>query len=204
MNMSNMSNMNNMMDNNNMMGNPMMGMMGNQMNPMMGNPMMGNPMMGNQMNPMMGNPMMGNQMNPMMGNPMMGNQMNPMMGMMGNPMMAMMNNPMMAMMSNQMMMGNMGNNSMTGLNIDSQDPNAWNIIFEKKNGAQTMTIKATPDEKVQSLINKYKIKAGIKDNEEIKFIFNGKSLNFGLTLSQSGLQNASKITVLTVGDVEGA
>ena len=172
-----MDNMNSMMNNMNGM-NPMMNNM-NGMNPMMNNM--------NGMNQMMNNM---NGMNPMM-NQMMMNQM--------------MNNPMFMSMMNQMMMNQMMmNNQMTGMNIDSQDPNAWNIIFEKKNGAQNVTIKAKSDDLVKSIINKYKIKENINNDEEIKFIFNGKSLNFDLSLSQAGLQNLSRITVLTTGDVEGA
>ena len=164
--------------------NPMM----NDMNGMMGNPMMGNPMMGN---PMMGNPMMGNPMmvNPMMGNPMMGN------GMMGNPMMGngMMGNPMMG----NGMMGNAPNMSIG-------DSSGWNLIFEEKSGNSRINIRINSDKTVQEAINLYKIKANIENNNNIKFIFNGKTLATQLSLSQAGLQDNSIITVIGLKNVEGA
>ena len=139
-----------------------------------------------------------NQMNPMMMNNM---NMNPMM-------MQMMNNPMMMQMmmgNNNMGMGNMGNmQNMGNVNMDSQDPNAWNLIFEKKNGGQTINIRISSDSKVVTAINTYKLKANMTNEDDAKFIFNGKQLNYDLTLAESGLMNGSKITVISIKDVEGA
>ena len=165
----------------------------NGMNPMMmNNPMMNNPMMmNNQMNQMMMNQMMMN--NPMM----MNNQMNPMM------MNQMMNNPMFMQMMMNMMQNN--NQNMGNVNMDSNNPNAWNLIFEKKNGAQVVNIRVSPNETVQHAINMYKLKTNTTEkDDEIKFIFNGKQLNYSLTLAASGLSDASKITVISTKDVEGA
>ena len=164
----------------------------NNMNPMMMNNNMNNmnPMMMNNnmnMNPMMMNNNM--NMNPMMFQMMMNNNMNM------NPMMM------------QMMMNNMGmaNNGMMGNgNMDSNDPNGWNLIFEKKNGGQTINIRISPDSKVITAINTYKLKANIANDNDAKFIFNGKQLNVELTLAESGLMNGSKITVISIKDVEGA
>ena len=137
-------------------------------------------------------------MNPMMPQMMM----NPMMQqMMMNPMMQqMMMNPMMM----QQMMNIMGGNNIN-VNINSNNPNDWNLIFEKKNGSQTINIRISPDETVQAAINLYKIRTNTQEkDDEIKFIFNGKQLNYDLKLSQSGLMNGSKITVISTKDVEGA
>ena len=175
--------MNNMM--NPMMNGQMNNMMGDQMNPMM------NPMMGGQMNPMM-NPMMGGQMNPMM-NPMMGGQMNPMM----NPMMGGQMNPMM------MGMGQMGQN-MPPQNIQIGDNDGWNLIFEEKKEKKKTTIIISPDKKVSEAINLYKIKSGTMDDTTAKFIFNGKQLFYELKISQSGLQNNSTISVVSIKSVIGA
>ena len=178
------------MNNNNMNGmNPMMN------NPMMMNNLMNNPMM---MNNMMNNPMfMAMMNNPMMMNNMMNNQ-----AMMNN----MMNNPMfMAMMMNMMQNNNQNTGNMGNMNMDSNNPNDWNLIFEKKNGTQVVNIRVSPNETVQHAINMYKLKTNtLEKDDEIKFIFNGKQLNYSLSLAASGLSNASKITVISTKDVEGA
>ena len=150
----------------------------------------------NGMNPaMMNNPMMMqmmmNQM--MMNNPMMMNQM-----MMNNPMM-------MQMMLNMMQNNNQSAGNVGNMNIDSNNPNDWNLIFEKKNGTQVVNIRVSPNETVQHAINMYRFKTNTQEkDDEIKFIFNGKQLNYSLTLAASGLSNASKITVISTKDVEGA
>ena len=90
-------------------------------------------------------------------------------------------------------------------NMNQNNPNDWNLIFEKKNGNQIVNIYVSPDNTVQTAINLYKIKTNTTEkDDEIKFIFNGKQLNYSLTLSQSGLMNGSKITVISTKDVEGA
>ena len=137
-------------------------------------------------------PNMMNNFNNMQMNPMMMNNMNNM-GM----------NPMMMMGMNPMMFQQMWNMPGGGSSTSSVDPNGWNLIFEKKNGSQTITVQISPDKKVSEAVNHYKIKSGIMD-EEIKFIFNGKQLNQSLSISESGLINGSKITVISTKDVEGA
>ena len=76
--------------------------------------------------------------------------------------------------------------------------------IRKKNGSQIINVQVSPDSTVQSAINMYKIKTNTPPDEEIKFIFNGKQLNYSLSLSASGLMNGSKITVISTKDVEGA
>ena len=184
----------NNMQNNNMNMNPMMNnMQNNNMN--MNNPMMMNNMQNNMnMNPMM---MQNNMnMNPMMMNNMQYNAM--MMQMMTNPMMVqMMGNMNMGMGNMNMGMGNMQN-------LDSQDGESWNLIFEKKNGGQAINVRLPSSSKVIAAINNYKIKANMSNDDDAKFIFNSKQLNYELTLAESGLSNGSKITVISIKDVEGA
>ena len=77
--------------------------------------------------------------------------------------------------------------------------------YRKKNGAQVVNIRVSPNETVQHAINMYKLKTNTTEkDDEIKFIFNGKQLNYSLTLAASGLSDASKITVISTKDVEGA
>ena len=163
----------------------------NGMNPMMMNNMNGmNPMMMNNMNGMNGmNPMMMNNMNgmnPMMMNPMMMNNMNGM-----NPMMMNNMNPMMNMM-------NMNQNMNIG------DAQGWNIIFEEKSGNARVNITLSSDKKVIEAINLYKLKANRNNEENIKFIFNGKTLATELSLSQAGLTDNAVITVIGTQNVKGA
>ena len=139
----------------------------------------------NQMNPMMMNQMMMNNMNPMMMNQM---NMNPMM-------MNQMNmNPMML-----MMFQNMNN-----YNNNNNNQQLWNLYFQTKKGTeQAVMIVVSPEATVKEAINLYRIKTN-QLNDAINFIFNGKQLDFNLKLSQSGLANASTITVIGLKDVEGA
>ena len=195
----------------------MMGMGMGGMNPMMGggmNPAMGggmNPMMGGGMNPAMGggmNPMMGDGMNPMMGNvmnPMMGNVMNPMMGNVMNPMMGNVMNPMMGNVMNPMM-GNVMN-PMAGvgaqpLNTSMEDTQGWNLIFENQNDKSTITIRISEQRLVKEAISMYLVKSG--RNDKCKFIFNNKELFPDMKICQAGLNNLSRILVISVQNVIGA
>ena len=183
--------------------NPNNPMMNEEMQKMMNNPqfmqmmmqMMNNSGMMQQMNPGMMP-----QMNPGMMNPGMMPQMNPGMMPQMNPMMMAQMNPAMFQMFMNMNAGNQQNMP----NINAGNPNDWNLIFEKKNGSQIINVQVSPDSTVQGAINMYRIKTNTPSEEEIKFIFNGKQLNYSLTLSASGLMNGSKITVISTKDVEGA
>ena len=179
--------------------NPVMGGMGmtgmGGMNPMMGNPMMGG------MNPMMGNPMMGG-MNPMMGNPMMG--MNPMMG---NPMMGM--NPMMSGMNPMMQFGGMNPGMVSpqpqtqaDSNVSIDDQSGWNLIFENQNDKKSLTIRISEQKLVKEAISMYMLKSGRTD--KCKFIFNNKELFGEMKICQSGLNNLSRILVISTQNVIGA
>jgi hypothetical protein len=110
-------------------------------------------------------------------------------------------------MNPQMMMNNpqfvaMLNNWVASNNISLDDSQGWNLIFEKKNGNQMISVLISPEKTVQEAVNAYKLKS--MQFGEMKFIFNGKQLPYSLKISQSGLENGSKILVITTSEVEGA
>ena len=150
--------------------------------------------------------MMMNFLMQMQMNPQMMAMMNPQMMAMMNPQMSMMNNPQMMQMM-QMMMNNpqmmaMMNNPGGGGNISIDDSQGWNLVFEKKSGGPTINLTISPEKTVTEAINAYKIKS--MQDGEMKFIFNGKELPYSLKICQSGLNNGSKILVISTKDVEGA
>ena len=154
----------------------------------------------------MNNQMMMNFLMQMQMNPQMMAMMNPQMMAMMNPQMSMMNNPQMMQMM-QMMMNNpqimaMMNNPAGGGNISIDDNQGWNLVFEKKSGGPTINLTISPEKTVTEAINAYKIKS--MQDGEMKFIFNGKELPYSLKICQSGLNNGSKILVISTKDVEGA
>ena len=190
----NMMMMNQMMQNGSMNPNVMMNnnqnmMMNNNQNMMMNNPMMQNGGMNTNMmmmggaNPnMMMNPMMMQNMamnQNMMNNPMMGNMMDPSMMMM------------MMMLNNQKQMGN---------GID--DPIGWNLTFEVQRNGNIYNIVIDNQKKVKEAISKFILKSNIK--EKCKYIFNNKQLCEYLPICQSGLQDQSKISVISVQNLKGA
>ena len=186
--MMNLMMMNNQMANNNV--NNAMAL--NQMN---------NAMVMNQMNNAM---MMNNMMNPINNAMLMNNVMNPMNNMA---------NPMMNVMPNNMIFNNMMNMNMMNNATPIQMPNQtgsliWNLFFQRKvnNNNQTINVTIDPDKLFIEAINLFKIKAGIDDSQKIqlKFIFNGKDVVQSLKISQTGLQNNSTITVISLSDVQGA
>ena len=136
-------------------------------------------------------------------NPQMMAMMNPQMMAMMNPQMSMMNNPqMMQMMMNNPQMMAMMNNPGGGGNISIDDSQGWNLIFEKKSGGPTINLTISPEKTVAEAVSAYKIKS--MQDGEMKFIFNGKELPYSLKICQSGLNNGSKILVISTKDVEGA
>ena len=158
----------------------------------------------------MNNNMMGSMGGNQMMDPTMMN-MNPMMMQMGgmNPMMMQMGgmNPMMMQMGGMNPMGMNNNFNMNmdmNMNMNIGDNQGWNLLFEEKNGESSITVTISPDKTVREAINLYKIKANKDANAQMKYIFNGKQLAYDLTLSQSGLQNNSKITVVSIQNVIGA
>ena len=163
------------------------------MNPAMGG--MGMTGMGG-MNPTMGgmNPAMGGigmtgmgGMNPMMGgmNPMMGG-MNPMMQFGGmNP----------GMVSPQPQ-------TQADSNVSIDDQSGWNLIFENQNDKKSLTIRISEQKLVKEAISMYMLKSGRTD--KCKFIFNNKELFGEMKICQSGLNNLSRILVISTQNVIGA
>ena len=78
-----------------------------------------------------------------------------------------------------------------------QSKNYVTLLFIlSNNGEQSppLTIQCTPDEKLSSVFQKYRMKK-IDNTSEI-FIYESKKLNEALTVAESGLSNASKIFVI--------
>ena len=163
----------------------MMGNMGNM--PNMGMPNMMNNNMG--MNDMAG--MMGGNMG-------MPNMMNNM----GMP--NMMNNMGMPNMMNNMGMPNMMNNVGTpeAQKVSIEDATGWNLIFENQNDRQQIKVTISEQKLVKEAISMYKLKSGV--TEDCKFIFNNKELFPEMKICQSGLNNLSRITVISTKNVIGA
>jgi hypothetical protein len=88
----------------------------------------------------------------------------------------------------------------------SQDDNNFNVIFRvsgKGVDAPPITIQCQANEKVSSIISRYRNKSGDTEVKK-KFIFNAKVLNPSLTASESGLANNSTIHVINLKGLEGA
>ena len=116
----------------------------------------------------------------------------------------------------QAVMQNMQANQMQNIpQINNQSSfNSQNInVYFRAGGEQNqqpqpgdqagrIQIQATLDEKVSSIIDKYRNKTG--DKEEKRFVFNAKSLNQTLTAAEAGLMDNSTIFVLRTKDIKGA
>ena len=185
----------------NMMNNGMMGNMNGMSPNMMNNGMMGNM---NGMNPnMMNNGMMGNMPN-MMNNGMFGMNQNMMNnGMMGNMGMMDLNTMNMINMMNMMNMMNMGGiPGMAGNNTNMDDAGGWNLVFENQNDRQSYPVTISEQKTIKEAISIYRIKSGNKD--PCKFIVNSKELYPEMRICESGLQNNSRILVISTRNLQGA
>ena len=182
--------------------NPGMGMTGMGMGGM--NPGMGMTGMGmGGMNPGMGGMMPNMGMGGMMPNMGMTGMM-PNMGMGG-----MMPNMGMTGMGGMMpgMMPNMGGAMPTtpissDVNTSIDDATGWNLIFENQNDKKSLTIRISEQKLVKEAISKYMLKSGRTD--KCKFIFNNKELFTEMKICQSGLNNLSRILVISTQNVIGA
>ena len=85
--------------------------------------------------------------------------------------------------------------------------NGISVIFRTsgQNAPQRppISIQCMPNEKVSTLIERYRNKAGDHDQTK-KFIFNAKNLNPELSLSAAGIAHNSNIFVVTTKGVQGA
>ena len=180
-----------MMMNNGMFGN-MNGMSPNMMNDgMFGNM---NGMSPNMMNDGMFGNMNGMNQNMMMNNGMTGN--------MGN--MGMMNLNMMNM--NMMNMGGMPGmgmgQGMANNNQSIDEAGGWNLVFENQNDRQSYPVTISEQKTIKEAISIYRIKSGNTDT--CKFIVNSKELYPEMRICESGLQNNSRILVISTRNLKGA
>ena len=181
----------------------------NGMNQMGMNPMGMNPMGMNQMGMnQMGN-QMGNNMNQIMMNQILMNQMgmNPMafnqMGMAGQ---MNMNDMSKLIQMNNQNFNNMNNNNMNNNNFIQDSSNGITVTFEKNDpvmGELKITIQCLFTEKIEKVIEKYRIKSG-DDNMFERFVFNTKNLCPELTVAEQGLLSNSIIKVIDIKDMKGA
>ena len=85
-----------------------------------------------------------------------------------------------------------------GMNMMFRSPNSINIGFDTHDGKYNII--CDPNEKISSLIEKYRIKAN-DNNQKEKFIFNANELDPNKTLSEAGLRDGSKIIVIDMRDI---
>ena len=94
-------------------------------------------------------------------------------------------------------MMNIMNFGMPGLNLEDHD--GWNLLFENQWDKKVVTIRISEKKQVKEAINMYKIKSN--NNRECKYRFNNKDLIPEMKICQSGLNNFSKILVISVKDL---
>ena len=87
-------------------------------------------------------------------------------------------------------------------NNSIDDLTGWNLIFENQNDKKSLTIRISEQKLVKEAISKYMLKSGRTD--KCKFIFNNKELFGDLKICQSGLNNLSRILVISTQNVIGA
>ena len=148
---------------------------------------------------------------------------NNMMNNMNNNMMNNMNNIMLNNMMNNMMNNmNIGMNNMIGfqdmnmqipmnammnnMNMINQNPffdnNGWTLKFENQNDKRIIDIKISKEKLFKEAINMYKIKSGRTD-EILKFVFEGHEIYPETKISETGLDNNSRILVISPKSLKG-
>ena len=81
-------------------------------------------------------------------------------------------------------------------NYPIPSPNSISILFDNdKHDKKYTNIICDPNEKISSLIEKYRVKAN-DHNQKEEFIFNAMKLDPNKTLSEAGLRNGSRIKVI--------
>ena len=131
-----------------------------------------------------------------------------------------MNNNMLSNMMNNMKNMNIGMNNMIGfqdmnmqmpmntmmnnMNIFNQNPfddeNKWKLIFEDKNYCK-IELKISKERLFKEAINMYKIKS--MREGRMKFIFNDHEIYPETKISETRLNNMSKILVISLQDLKG-
>ena len=86
--------------------------------------------------------------------------------------------------------------------VSIDDQSGWNLIFENQNDKKSLTIRISEQKLVKEAISMYMLKSGRTD--KCKFIFNNKELFGEMKICQSGLNNLSRILVISTQNVIGA
>ena len=106
------------------------------------------------------------------------------------------------------MMNNMGMSGvqLPGMNttVSIEDPMGWNLLFENQTNRQIVNIRISEDKLVKEAISAYLLKVNESNVNDFKFIFNNKQLFPEMKISQTGLNNGSKILVVSQKNVIGA
>ena len=137
-----------------------------------------------------------------MGGMNMGGMNMPGMGGMNMPGMGGMNMPGMGGMNMPGMGGMQTTQTDNNTNMNIEDAQGWNLIFENQNDKTSVTIRISEQKLVKEAISMYMLKSGRSD--KCKFIFNNKELFTEMKICQSGLNNLSRILVISTQNVIGA
>ena len=79
-------------------------------------------------------------------------------------------------------------------NVESNYNDRLNILFENQSTLEKINLFISSEKTVQEAINLYRIKS--MDSKYKLFLYNGKKLDTKLTISESGIQNGSVISVV--------
>ena len=105
-----------------------------------------------------------------------------------------------------------GNNAPVNQGSEQNQPQqqsggGFSVIFrasaETGPASAPIMIQCMPNEKVSTIIDRYRAKSGDKDPTK-KFIFNAKNLAPSLTLSEAGISNNANIFVVATKGIKGA
>ena len=78
--------------------------------------------------------------------------------------------------------------------LEKDDPNGWNLIFENEDDKKQINIKISEQKLVIDAIKEYYQKS--RRSDKCIFIFDNKKLNYALKICQSGLRAQSRILVI--------
>ena len=115
-----------------------------------------------------------------------------------------MNNNMMGMQGMNMLMpmnGMMNNMNFGMQNLNFENYEGWTLRFENQWDKREININISEQKLFKDAISMYKIKSN--NLGDYKFIFNAHELNPDLKICQSGLNNLSKILVLSYESIKG-
>ena len=87
------------------------------------------------------------------------------------------------------------------MNITIDDENWWDLTFEDCNSKEVTNIRINNEKLVKEAISMYMLKSGRTD--KCRFIFNNKNLFPEIKIKHSGLNNKSRILVLSLDNLRG-